>query len=119
VVFEIACGVNVHLRNAKAYRLPEGCFSQATFWQRLSDVLALMKGGESKVSASNQEDPKRQVHPGAASERSIRISKDVIQVEGDRVVVNDPALAKILQERQECSSSGEEGISIIIGRPST
>lgn len=69
------------------------------------------------MSASNQEDPKRQVHPGVASNRSVRINKNAIQVEGDRVVVKDPALAKILQE--EHSDSGEEGISIIIGFPLT
>ena len=71
------------------------------------------------MSTNSQADQEPQVNSGVASTRNVRISSDTIQIEGNQVVVNDPALAKALQEWQEQGGSGEEGISIIIGTRST
>jgi hypothetical protein len=64
---------------------------------------------------TEERDPHEQESPNASRKYEVRTSSEAVQVEGNRVIVNDPALAKVLRERQELNESGEEGISIIIG----
>lgn len=69
------------------------------------------------MSASDQQDPKRQAHPGAASEHSVRISKQVQKVtdvfeltEDGKVILKDAELFEAIRQAEDLGS-GEKGFS--------